>query len=50
MDAARMLRGGRKLGYTATAGTLSLFDQSGDKSAAVFYTAYVAKDAAAPAA
>jgi len=37
--------GGRKLGYTATAGTLSLFDQSGDKSAAVFYTAYVAKDA-----
>jgi carboxypeptidase C (cathepsin A) len=39
--------GGRKIAYTATAGTLSLFDQSGDKSAAVFYTAYVAKDAAA---
>ena len=37
--------GGRKIAYTATAGTLSLFDQSGEKSAAVFYTAYVAKDA-----
>ncbi len=35
-----------KLAYTATAGTLSFFDQSGEKSAAVFYTAYVAKDAA----
>src|SRR5271169_5720574 len=32
-----------KLAYTATAGTLSLFNQSGDRSAAVFYTAYVAK-------
>ena len=32
-----------KLAYTATAGTFSLFDQSGDRSAAVFYTAYVAK-------
>jgi len=32
-----------KLTYTATAGTLSLFDQSGERSAAVFYTAYVAK-------
>ncbi len=32
-----------KLAYTATAGTLSLFDQSGERSAAVFYTAYVAK-------
>ncbi len=31
-----------KLAYTATAGTLSLFDQSGERSAAVFYTAYVA--------
>ena len=31
------------LGYTATAGTLSLFDQSGDRSAAIYYTAYVAK-------
>ena len=36
--------GGRKIAYTATAGTLSLFDQSGEKTAAVFYTAYVAKD------
>jgi carboxypeptidase C (cathepsin A) len=35
-----------KLSYTATAGTLSFFDQSGEKSAAVFYTAYVVKDAA----
>ena len=37
-----------KLDYTATAGTFSLFDQSGERSAAVFYTAFVAK-AAAPA-
>jgi carboxypeptidase C (cathepsin A) len=35
--------GGRALAYTATAGTLSLFDQSGERSAAIFYTAYVAK-------
>lgn len=33
-----------KLAYTATAGTLAFYDQSGDQSAAVFYTAYVAKD------
>ncbi len=32
-----------KLDYTATAGTLRFFDQSGEQSAAVFYTAYVAK-------
>ncbi len=32
------------LAYTATAGTLALYDQSGEQSAAVFYTAYVAKD------
>jgi carboxypeptidase C (cathepsin A) len=32
-----------KLDYTATAGTLSLFDQSGERTAAIFYTAYVAK-------
>jgi carboxypeptidase C (cathepsin A) len=32
-----------KLAYTATAGTFSLFDQSGERSAAVFYTAFVAK-------
>ncbi len=34
-----------KLAYTATAGTFSLFDQSGERSAAVFYTAYTAKAA-----
>ena len=32
-----------KLGYTATAGTLAFYDQSGSQSAAVFYTAYVTK-------
>jgi carboxypeptidase C (cathepsin A) len=32
-----------KLAYTATAGTLAFFNQSGEKSADVFYTAYVAK-------
>jgi carboxypeptidase C (cathepsin A) len=37
--------GGRKIAYTATAGTLTLFDQSGEKSAAVFYTAYISKGA-----
>ena len=36
-----------KLAYTATAGTLTLFDQSGERSAAVYYTAYVAKNAEA---
>ena len=36
-----------KLAYTATAGTLAFYDQSGDQSAAVFYTAYVAKNAGA---
>ena len=34
-----------KLTYTATAGTLTFFNQSGEKSAAVFYTAYVMKSA-----
>ena len=34
-----------KIAYTATAGTLAFYDQSGDQSASVFYTAYVAKDA-----
>jgi carboxypeptidase C (cathepsin A) len=34
-----------KLDYTATAGTFSLFDQSGERAAAIFYTAYVAKSA-----
>ncbi len=38
---------GRKLAYTATAGTLSLYEQSGELSAAIFYTAYVAKNAVA---
>jgi carboxypeptidase C (cathepsin A) len=33
-----------KLAYTATAGTLAFFNQSGERSASVFYTAYVAKD------
>jgi carboxypeptidase C (cathepsin A) len=36
--------GKAKLNYTATAGTLPFYDQSGEQSAAVFYTAYVAKD------
>ena len=39
------LAGGGKLDYTVTAGTFSLFDQSGERSAAIFYTAYVAKSA-----
>jgi carboxypeptidase C (cathepsin A) len=34
-----------KLAYTATAGTLAFYDQSGEQSASVFYTAYVAKNA-----
>src|SRR4051794_37134198 len=34
-----------KLDYKATAGTLSLFDQSGERAAAIFYTAYVLKGA-----
>jgi carboxypeptidase C (cathepsin A) len=34
-----------KVDYTATAGTFSLFDQSGERSAAIFYTAFVAKGA-----
>ena len=32
-----------RIDYAATAGTLSLFDQSGERSAAIFYTSYVAK-------
>jgi len=36
---------GNKLAYTVTAGTLPLFDQSGERAAAIFYTAYVAKSA-----
>ncbi|WP_221938954.1 S10 family peptidase [Mycobacterium sp. KBS0706] len=38
---------GRTLPYTATAGTMPLFDQDGDRSAAVFTTAYVLDDAPA---
>ncbi len=34
-----------RLAYTATAGTFPLFDQSGERSAAIFYTAFVAKSA-----
>jgi carboxypeptidase C (cathepsin A) len=37
--------GGRKLAYTATAGTMPLYDQNGERSAAMFYTAYVRKGA-----
>src|SRR5258708_34429590 len=36
---------GGKLAYTATAGTLSLYDQSRERTAAIYYTAYVAKSA-----
>lgn len=36
-----------KIDYTATAGTLAFYDQSGSQSAAVFYTAYVAKNGSA---
>ena len=36
--------GGKKIAYTATAGMLTLFGQNGEKIAAVFYTAYVAKN------
>ncbi|MBN8920614.1 MAG: carboxypeptidase, partial [Rhizobiales bacterium] len=40
--------GGRVIAYTATAGTFPLFDQNGERSAAIFYTAYVAKDVRPP--
>ena len=36
-----------RLAYTATAGTLPFYNLSGERSAAIFYTAYVAKGAAA---
>src|SRR5476651_2509202 len=39
--------GKAKLAYTATAGTLTFYDPSGDESAAEFYTDYVAKEAGA---
>src|SRR5690348_17056536 len=32
--------GDRKIAYTATAGTLPLFDQNGERTASVYYTAY----------
>ncbi|MEK1887985.1 MAG: carboxypeptidase [Phyllobacterium sp.] len=32
------------IAYTATAGTLSLFGQDGERSAKIFYTAYVARE------
>ena len=35
----------RRIAYTATAGTLPIIDQSGERKAAVFYTSYVARDA-----
>jgi carboxypeptidase C (cathepsin A) len=38
-----------KLAYTATAGTLAFYDQSGEQSAAVFYTAYVVKNSSSGA-
>lgn len=38
--------GGQRLAYTATAGTFTLFDANGERSAALFFTAYALKDAA----
>ena len=32
-----------RIAYTATAGTLPFYDQSGEQSAAIFYVAYIAK-------
>jgi carboxypeptidase C (cathepsin A) len=37
--------GGETLAYTATAGTFSLYGQNGERSAAIFYTAYTRKGA-----
>src|SRR5207244_9835917 len=39
---------GGKLAYTATAGTLTLFDLSGERSAAIYYTSYMARGAGGP--
>ncbi len=36
--------GGKKIGFTATAGTLDLFGPDGAQTGAMFYTAYVKKD------
>jgi carboxypeptidase C (cathepsin A) len=41
--------GGETLAYTATAGTFPLYDQNGERSAAIFYTAYTRKGPAAEA-
>lgn len=35
--------GGRTIAYTVTAGTFTLYDLNGERVAAVFYTAYIAK-------
>jgi carboxypeptidase C (cathepsin A) len=40
---------GKTLAYTATAGTLDLYGQNGERTAAVFYTAYALKGAQAEA-
>jgi carboxypeptidase C (cathepsin A) len=37
--------GGETLAYSATAGTFSLYGQNGERSAAIFYTAYTRKGA-----
>src|ERR1051325_8269107 len=37
-------RDGKQLAYCATAGTLDLFGQDGQRNAAIFYTAYTLKD------
>jgi len=37
-----------KLAYTATAGTIPLYGQSGDQIASIFYTAYIAKKGTGP--
>jgi carboxypeptidase C (cathepsin A) len=42
-DHSIKLRDGRKLDYAATAGTLDLFGQDGQRTAAIFYTAYARK-------
>src|SRR5262249_43837162 len=34
---------GKPFAYTSTAGTLSLYNQDGERTAAIYYTAYVAK-------
>jgi carboxypeptidase C (cathepsin A) len=38
--------GAERLAYTAKAGTLSLYDQNGERSAVIFYTAYTLNNAA----